>query len=107
MNGSSGGAAPATLHASSIATITVSPVVTTASVLIVPANANRLGLIIYNNSANSGYIAYGSAANSATNMTAIIATFTHYVMAYPIYTGPIYAIRNGAGTGTFLITELT
>ncbi len=107
MSGSSGGTPVLQqLQGSSVATISVSPVVTTTSQVIVQANYKRLGLIIYNNSANSGYIAYGSAANSSNNMTAIIPTFTQWVMTYPVYYGPIHAIRN-AGTGTFLITELT
>lgn len=94
-------------YAAGTATLTVSPVVTTTSVKIASANVNRKGLILYNNSANSGYVAYGSAANSATNMTLIIPTFAHFVMPWPIYTGDLFAIRNGAGTGTFIVTELT
>lgn len=88
------------------ATITVSPVITTVSQLIIAANPNRIGLILYNNSANSIYLAYGSAANSSTNMTKILATFANVTMEQPIYTGAIYGIRN-AGTGTVLVTELT
>ncbi len=91
---------------SNTAAITISPVITTASVKIIDANPNRLGLILYNNSANSVYIALGSAANSANNMTFIIATFASLVIPAPVYTGAIYGIRN-SGTGTILVTELT
>lgn len=87
-------------------TISISSTVTTTSVNIMPANVNRKGLYIYNNSSNSGYLSFGSPANSNTNMTVIIASFTTFAMPKPIYTGAIHAIRN-AGTGTFLLTELT
>lgn len=93
-------------YTSSTSTITISPAITTSSTLLIAANPNRKGLIIYNNSANSIYLAYGSPANSATNMTAILATFTHHVMAQPIYTGAIYAVRN-SGSGNALVTQLT
>lgn len=90
----------------SVAVISVSPVVTTTSQLLIAANPNRIGLLMYNNSANSIYIAYGAAANSANKMSRILATFTQFAMEPPIYTGPIYGIRN-SGTGTVLVTELT
>ncbi len=92
---------------SSTAAITASPaILTTPSVKIIAANANRKGLYIYNNSANSIYIAFGSPANSSTNMTQIIPTFTAYVLPFPVYRGDIYAVRN-SGSGSALITELT
>lgn len=97
---------PVSPQAASTATISVTATITTASVLVIAANANRKGLLIYNNSANSVYLAYGSAANSSTNMTRILATFTQFSMEAPIYTGAIYGIRN-SGTGTCLVTELT
>ncbi len=76
------------------------------SVLVVPANPNRIGLILYNNSANSIYLMYGQKANSANAMTRILATFAQFVMEAPIYTGDIWATRN-AGSGNVLATELT
>lgn len=88
------------------ATITQSPVITTTSQLIIGASSYRIGLILYNNSANSVYISFGSPANSATNMSLIVATFTHWTMVQPIFMGPIYGIRN-AGTGTVLVTEFS
>lgn len=84
---------------------TVSPSVTTSSVVIVQANPRRRGIIIYNNSANSAYLTYGltSASNTCTR---ILATFTQFEMLGPVvYTGAIAAIRN-AGSGTLIITEL-
>jgi hypothetical protein len=92
---------------SDVATITISPVITNTSKLVIAANPLRKGLILYNNSANSVYLALGSAANSSTNMTYILATFAHLIFPAPIYTGAVYGIRNGAGTGTVLATELT
>lgn len=86
-------------------TISVSATITTSSVKIIAANADRVGLILYNNSANSVYIALGSAANSNTNMSFIVPTFTSLVLPQPIYTGDIYGIRN-AGTGAVILTEL-
>lgn len=89
-------------------TITVSPPipVNPNNVKIIAANPNRKGLYIYNNSANSIYVAFGSAANSATNMTQIIATFTSFILPFPVYQGDIYATRN-AGSGSAIVTELT
>ncbi len=88
------------------AIITISPSILLVSQLIIAANPDRKGLIIYNNSANSVYLAYGSPASSSTNMTRILPTFTQFIMEVPIYTGPIYGIRN-AGSGTCLVTQLT
>src|SRR4051812_41942107 len=88
------------------ATIIATPVVVNVSQVVVPRNPGRKGLVIYNNSANSVYLAFAETANSSTKMTLIIPTFAHWVATIPIYTGPIAAIRNGAGTGNLLITEL-
>lgn len=96
-----------TLQSSGVATIRVSPSITSAGQLVIAANPNRVGLVLYNNSANSVYLALGSAANSNTNMTFIVATFAHLILPVPIYTGAIYGIRNGAGVGTVISTELT
>lgn len=76
-----------------------------ASVIIVPANAKRVGLILYNNGANSCYVNFKSTASSAL-CTVIIPTFATWTWTLPeiIYTGPISAIRN-AGTGTIIVTE--
>lgn len=74
------------------------------SIVVVPQNLNRRCLYLWNNSANSAYIAFGSQTNSATP-SAIVPTFTSFVMSgTPIYTGPIAAIRN-AGTGTMTAWE--
>lgn len=88
------------------ANIITTPAVVNVSQLVLPANSSRRGLIIYNNSANSVYLAFDTICNSGNRMTLIIATFNQWVMPLPIYTGPIAAIRNGAGTGVLMITEL-
>ncbi len=83
---------------------TVSATVTTSSVLILPANPNRVGMTIWNQSANSGYLTFGTTSGSSTP-TDIIATFTTKSYFGPVvYTGPVAAIRN-AGTGTFVCYE--
>lgn len=87
--------------------LTASPTITTASVKILDANANRKALVLYNNSANSVYISFTSPANSSTNMTFLIATFTSLSLNQALglsYTGAVYGIRN-AGTGNVLATE--
>lgn len=86
--------------------ITVSPVITTISVLIAPANAARKGLYLYNNSANTIYVSFATTCNSSNFMTFPIATFATWAMPLPIYTGALAGIRN-SGTGTIIVTELT
>lgn len=76
------------------------------SVVIAPANAARKSFYIYNNSANSAYITFGPTSTSAT-CTALVATFTSFVMSGPVcYTGAISAIRN-SGSGVCTVHELT
>lgn len=75
------------------------------SIQVVGFNSWRTGAIIYNNSANSVYMAYGSMVSSATFMTAIIPTFTQWVMPSPIFIGPLSFVRN-AGSGSVMITEI-
>lgn len=85
--------------------VTTTNVVNT-PIRIAAANPNRIGFFIWNNSANSGYINFGTNASSAAPV-AIIATFTFFRMDGPlIWTGEIWAIRNGAGTGNMVVTEL-
>lgn len=88
------------------AVIIQSPSVAQASQLLIAENRGRRGLYFYNNGTNSIYVALGVAANSASSMSIIIPTYTTWIMPTPLYTGPIYGIRN-AGAGTVLITELT
>lgn len=90
-------------RATSVTTTTSANVATT-SVLIVQANLFRRCLYIWNNSSNSAYITFGPVSSGSTP-TAIVPSFTSFVMnAGPIYTGPISAIRN-AGTGNMTTTE--
>lgn len=79
--------------------------ITLASVQILSSNPGRRGLVIYNNGANSVYVAFDTTASSATHMTIIIPSFTHWISSLPIYTGPMAAVRN-AGSGILIITEL-
>lgn len=76
------------------------------SVLIAPANPNRMGAILWNNSSNSVYIAFAASGDSANNMTVIIAAFSAWTMPNePVYQGPISGKRN-AGSGYVTVTEL-
>src|SRR6267378_2352824 len=75
------------------------------SVVLITANIKRKGLIIYNNCANSIYVAFSATSSSATNMTVIIPTFSHWIMPMPIYRGIISAIKNAGTTGSVLVTE--
>lgn len=86
------------------ATVTVSSNVALSSVQIIGNNPNRRCMYIWNNSANSAYITFGPKSTSASP-TAIVPTFTSFVMdAGPIYTGTVSAIRN-SGSGTMATTE--
>jgi hypothetical protein len=87
------------------ASVFTSPVITTASKVIAPANNRRLGLILYNQSANSVYISFTAVGDSATTLCAIIPSFQSWTMQKPIYQGVISGIRN-SGTGTVVVTEL-
>lgn len=100
------GTVTANIMAAPHAVITISPLITTVSLVVVAANAARVGLILYNNSANSVYLKFASVCTSST-CTLILATFAQYVMLGPVvYTGVISGIRN-AGTGSLVVTELT
>jgi len=92
------------------ATVSVSPVITTVSTLIIAANAARLGLILFNQSANSIYLSTKTPAVASTTTFYILPTFTQVSIGFltpgQIYTGAIYGIRN-SGTGTVICTEFT
>ena len=78
-----------------------------ASVVIAPANPNRMGFVIFNNSANSGYVSLAGVSVAST-CTRLIATFTSWEF-FPdgmCYTGPISAIRN-SGSGVMAVWEFT
>lgn len=79
--------------------------VTTASVILVPANPNRKGVVIFNNSSNSVYVKY-AATSVASTCTKLIATYASWEPVSPVcYTGPISAIRN-SGSGVVTVFEL-
>jgi hypothetical protein len=85
-------------------TRTTSASVATTSVQIIDSNPNRRCLYIWNNSSNSAYITFGP-VSSGSAPTAIVASFTSFVMnSGVIYTGAISAIRN-SGAGTMTVTE--
>lgn len=84
--------------------VTTSPVITTASVLLVGTNNSRAAFYIWNNSANSVYLTFGPVSN-ASGPTLILASFSTYISGLVCYTGPISGIRN-AGTGTCTVHEL-
>ena len=89
----------------SAATVTTTASVTNAGLLLVAANPNRRGFIIWNNSANSAYVTLGPVSVSSTP-TFIVPTFQSLIWMYAVsWTGPISAIRNGAGTGTMTVYE--
>lgn len=74
------------------------------SIVISPANPNRIGFTVWNNSANSAYLTFGATASSASP-TYIHPTFSTLAFFGPaIYTGVLSAIRN-AGSGTMVVTE--
>ena len=89
------------------AKITASEIITsTASVLILPENLKRVGLYLYNASGQSVYISFAEVGNSANTLCLQMATYTQWVMPPPVYRGAICGIRNGAGTGRVIATEL-
>lgn len=88
-----------------ISRFTTASTAATVSVLIAPANPDRIGFTIYNNVNNTSYITFGETSAGSTP-SFIIGAFGSFVWPAAIcYTGPIAGIRN-AGTGTFTITEI-
>jgi hypothetical protein len=95
---------PLAIFQSSNVSRSTSANVTLTSVQILGGNPDRRCLYIWNNGANSAYITFGTTSSSASP-TAIVPSFTSFVMANgTIYTGPIAAVRN-AGAGTMVSTE--
>ena len=94
------------LYATATARLVAPPVnVAQASVVIAPANVDRVGWVIYNNGANSVYIVLGSTATSVL-CAKILATFATWECYGPaVYTGALSAIRN-AGSGAVNVYEL-
>lgn len=91
--------------ARSVPAITGGVNVLLASVVIAPANPERLGMIIFNNSSNSVYVTFGATSASST-CTRLIPTFASWeCLGSVIYTGVVSAIRN-AGSGACIAYEL-
>ncbi len=88
--------------ASSIMTMVV---VSSVSAVVVPANPSRKGLVILNASAQTLYISYDLTATAAKHATTQIAAQGTWVMPYPIYLGPISAVRT-SGSDAVDFTEL-
>jgi hypothetical protein len=83
--------------------VVTSVAVTSAIQLLLPANPNRQGFTIYNVPANSLYVRLGQSTNSDTWR---IANDSALDMFNPfVYRGAVYGRRNGASTGTVIITE--
>lgn len=77
--------------------------VTSTTILLLPANPNRQGLTIYNPAANSVYLKYDKITNGDTRRIPNDSTFD--MIGTLVYTGAIYAKRNGSATGNIIITE--
>lgn len=79
---------------------------TAASQTVVAANLGRTGLVLHNTDANDCYIAYGATATTSNGgYTEVILTGETWYMPSPIFTGVVYAIWSGDGSGGLSITE--
>jgi hypothetical protein len=79
--------------------------VTSALVLLLPANPDRKGFTIYNVPANSLYLRFGQSLNGDTMR---VGNDTSMEMVFPfVYRGPVYGRRNGTATGAAIVTEYT
>jgi hypothetical protein len=76
-------------------------------VLLLAANANRVGATFFNSSANRFlYLKLGAGA-SLVSFTVRIGPNGFYEIEFPGYTGDVTGVWNAAGAGACLVTELT
>lgn len=93
-----------TIEAAATSVVTRVPS-STSSIMLVAANANRLGLLLYNDSSAMQYLKLGTTA-SLTDFTVILTPRMFYEVAAPIYLGQIDVISSSTN-GAIQVTELS
>ena len=88
--------------ASTVSTVAVAAV----PVLVMAANASRLGAMIFNDSNARLYLKLGLGASTA-NFTVRLDAQSYFELPFPVYTGDITAVRAAGPASSVQATELT